>query len=107
MLINILSSGLFDFTKLTVCKIQMKAQGNICSIFQRVVNRFLSTLTAVLKKLTTSGAGFTKPPLKWASFSKGRIFFLQEGHLKMQFRKSSFNSPYQKSSLKLEGANAL
>ena len=59
--------------------------------------------------LCVSGAGFTKPPLERTSFSKGRSFlFLWQIHLKFQFHKASFNSPYQRSSLKLkEGANVL
>ena len=58
---------------------------------------------------TAPGAGFTKSPLERTSFSKGRcFFFLWEGHLKIQFHKPSFNSPYQRSSLNLkEGANVL
>ena len=54
-----------------------------------------------------AGAGFKKPGLEKTSFSKGRLFlFLWEGHLKIQFHKASFNSPYQRSSLKLkEGRN--
>ena len=50
------------------------------------------------------GAGFTKPTLERTSFSKGRLFlFLWEGHLKIQFHKASFNSPYQRPSLKFMG----
>ena len=54
----------------------------------------------------SSGASFTKP-LERTSFIKGKAFlFLWEGHLKTKFHKVSFNSPYQRSSLKLkEGAN--
>ena len=56
-----------------------------------------------------SGAGFRKPPLERTSFSKRRSFLvLWEAHLKTQFPKASFKSPYQRSSLKLkEGANVL
>ena len=45
--------------------------------------------------------------LLWKGPPLGRSFlFLWEGHLKIQFHKASFNSPYQGSSLKLkEGAN--
>ena len=50
-----------------------------------------------------------KSPLERTSFSNGRSFlFLWEGHPKIQFKKASFNSPYQMSSLILkEGANVL
>ena len=52
-------------------------------------------------------AAFMKPPLESTSFSKERSnLFLWEGHLKFQFHKVSFNSRYQRSSLKFkEGAN--
>ena len=44
-----------------------------------------------------------KPPLEGTSFSKGRSFlFLWKGHLKIQFHKASFISPFQRSSLKLK-----
>ena len=60
-------------------------------------------------KIGLVGVGFTKPPLEKTYISKGRsLLFLLEGHLKIQFQKASFNSPYQRSSLKLkEGPNVL
>ena len=55
------------------------------------------------------GQGFRKPPLERTCFSKGRSFlFFCEGHIKIQFHKASFNSPYHRSSLEVkEGANVL
>ena len=47
-------------------------------------------------------------PWKGPPLVKEGVFFLWEGHLKIQFHKASFNSPYQRSSLNLkEGANVL
>ena len=64
-------------------------------------------LLVLLGALSIPEAGFTKPLLERTSFCKGGLFFfLWEGHLKIQFHKASFNSPFQMSSLKLkEGAN--
>ena len=50
---------------------------------------------------TILGTGWKGPPLV-----KEGHFFLYKGHLKIQFHNASFNSPYQRSYLKLkEGAN--
>ena len=78
--------------------------------YTKMFRTFLSFCVFVsINIFSISGAGFTKPPLERTSFSKGRwVFSLWEGHLKIQFHKASFNSPYQRSSLNLkEGANVL
>ena len=60
-------------------------------------SKIFSTMKKTMQTVATSVADFTKPSVERTLFSKGRSFlFLWEGHLKIEFLKTSFNFFYQR-----------